>query len=62
MSKRQDWQHYVWRKQKLLDDLNEGRMNIDEWERYIREAKEAGMGCMASSMQGRLNHYIGGKE
>lgn len=56
-----NWKHFVWWKKHLLSDLDKGLLDIDEWKRYIREAKESGMGCMASSMQGRLNHYIGGK-
>lgn len=56
-----NWKHFVWWKKHLLSDLDKGLMNIDEWRRFIKEADKAGMGCMAISMQNRLNYYIGGK-
>lgn len=57
-----NWKHFVWWKQHLLNDLNGGLLNVDEWERFIKEAYKAGMQCMAQNMQDRLTHYEGDRE
>jgi hypothetical protein len=57
MSWREDWQHFTWRKQKLMDDLNHDRFDATEWRRFIKEAGEAGMKSMSENMQRRFDNY-----
>jgi hypothetical protein len=62
MTDLEQWMHFSWRKEKLMDELNAGLLNITEWRRFVQEASRAGMASMADSMNRRLKYYQGAEK
>ena len=50
------WYLYAW-KQELLNTLNNGVLNFNQWQAFSDAAVEAGCYMMAADMQKRLDHY-----
>lgn len=46
-------------KNRLLKNLNNGILNVQEWERFIAVANENQCNSMAADMRKRLDHYAG---
>lgn len=44
-------------KNRLMKKLNDGILNIEEWERFIAAAKSSNCDAIAEDMRKRFQHY-----
>ena len=53
------WEYFAYLKDRLLSKYYLfGKVDVIEWQRFIKDAKEAEMMAMADSMQDRLDNYL----
>lgn len=50
--------HYIYRKERLMADLNIGKFNQRAWVDFINDARKDGMSAMAHDMEQRYTFYL----